>query len=331
MRSVRMLVCVVVAALVAAFTGRPALATFHFMQIEQVIGGVNGDTTAQAIQLRMRAFGQNFVSEARIVSWDANGQNPIVIIDFASNVPNGATGDRVLIVSPNFANYTNPDVVGDFTMTNLIPADRLAAGRLTFEEKVPNRILWSLAWGGDSYTGPNDGTRDNDSDGNFGPPFDGELPSQSLQALQFQGPANARSTSNQADYAVTAGAAVFTNNARNSFTVDDGTGGGITLTADGTCPGGGPIEVSWSGATPNGQVALLFALSQGSFVIPPGNPCAGTQLGLSGNQLQVGFQGSAGADGSRTVDSNAGAGACGGFLQLLDISTCGLSNVVQIQ
>ena len=110
-----------------------------------------------------------------------------------------------------------------------------------------------------------------------------------------------------------------------------GGSGGITLTADGTCPGGGPIEVSWSGATPNGQVALLFALSQGSFVIPPGNPCAGTQLGLSGNQLQVGFQGSAGADGSRTVDSNAGAGACGGFLQLLDISTCGLSNVVQIQ
>jgi hypothetical protein len=29
-----------------------ASAAFHFMQIEQVIGGVNGDTTAQAIQLR---------------------------------------------------------------------------------------------------------------------------------------------------------------------------------------------------------------------------------------------------------------------------------------
>ena len=33
----------------------PAHATFHFMQIEQVIGGVNGDSTAQAIQLRMRS------------------------------------------------------------------------------------------------------------------------------------------------------------------------------------------------------------------------------------------------------------------------------------
>ena len=36
----------------------PAVATFHLMQIEQVIGGVNGDTSAQAIQLRMRASTQ---------------------------------------------------------------------------------------------------------------------------------------------------------------------------------------------------------------------------------------------------------------------------------
>jgi hypothetical protein len=33
----------------------PALASYHFMQIEQVIGGVNGDSAAQAIQLRMRS------------------------------------------------------------------------------------------------------------------------------------------------------------------------------------------------------------------------------------------------------------------------------------
>ncbi len=39
----------------------PAQASFHLMQIEQVIGGVNGDTNAQAIQLRMRFAGQNLV------------------------------------------------------------------------------------------------------------------------------------------------------------------------------------------------------------------------------------------------------------------------------
>ena len=40
-----------------------AHATFHLMQIEQVIGGVNGDTSAQAIQLRMRFAGQTQVAE----------------------------------------------------------------------------------------------------------------------------------------------------------------------------------------------------------------------------------------------------------------------------
>ncbi len=52
---------------------RPAYASFHLMQIEQVIGGVGGDTTAQAIQLRMRTTFQNFVASARIRAWDAAG------------------------------------------------------------------------------------------------------------------------------------------------------------------------------------------------------------------------------------------------------------------
>ena len=49
-----------VAALASLAFALPAQATFHFMQIEQVIGGVNGDTTAQAVQLRMRFAGQNY-------------------------------------------------------------------------------------------------------------------------------------------------------------------------------------------------------------------------------------------------------------------------------
>src|SRR6266478_816038 len=53
----------------------PAYATFHMMQIEQVIGGVDGDTSAQAIQLRMRSAGENLVSQARLVAFDATGAN----------------------------------------------------------------------------------------------------------------------------------------------------------------------------------------------------------------------------------------------------------------
>ncbi len=122
-----------------------AYASFHFMQIEQVIGGVNGDTTAQAIQLRMRSSFQNFVASARIRAFDANGMNPITVINIGANVPNGGTGDRVLITSTNFDALTSPATTPDFTMTNLIPASYLAAGSLTFESDF-GTIYWRLSW-----------------------------------------------------------------------------------------------------------------------------------------------------------------------------------------
>lgn len=305
-----------------------ARATFHLMQIEQVMGGVNGDPTAQAIQLRMRAVGQNLVSGARLIAYDAQGLNPVLLVDMTTNVTNRALGTRVLVASASFVTLTNPTTVPDFTMTNLIPESYLAAGRLTFESDL-GEVIWSLSWGGSSYTGPTTGSILNDDNGTYGPAFGSALPSGSLQALKFNGSASAKSTTNAADYSVTAGAAVFTNNAGTSFTV---TGGGtpLTLTADGTCPAGGAIQVSWTGATPGGTIDLYFAKNLGSQTVPSG-PCAGTALSLGATAFQKPFSGGAGANGNRTVNSNAASSACGGFLQLVDLATCRTSNTALIQ
>ncbi|MBI4578887.1 MAG: hypothetical protein HY718_04240, partial [Planctomycetes bacterium] len=90
----------IVPALAALALGTaPALASFHLMEIEQVIGGVNGDTTKQAIQLRMRSLGQNLVSGSRLVAYDATGANPVTLITFPSNVASGASGARILVTS----------------------------------------------------------------------------------------------------------------------------------------------------------------------------------------------------------------------------------------
>src|SRR3989442_1882050 len=124
-----------------------AHATFHLMQIEQVIGSVNGDMTAQAVQLRMRATGQNFVSGGKLIAFDAAGLNPVTIIDVGSDVANGAVGDHVLIASANFPSHTRPTAVPDFTMTNLIPASYFAAGSLCWESDS-GTIYWRLSWGG---------------------------------------------------------------------------------------------------------------------------------------------------------------------------------------
>jgi hypothetical protein len=196
---------------------QPALASFHFMQIEQIIGGVNGDTTAQAIQLRMRTGSQNLVSQARLLAVNASGGSAVTLENMAANVPNGSSGARILLTTANFANYTNIPLINDFTM-DPIPTEYLAAGQVRFMDDF-STIYWSLSWGGAGYTGSTTGSFTNDANGDFGPPVAGPLPSTSLQALRFTGAASAASTTNLADYALTAGAAVFTNNAGTSFTV----------------------------------------------------------------------------------------------------------------
>ena len=195
-----------------------AHATFHEMQIEQVIVSVNGDTTAQAIQLRMRVAGQNFVSGGKLVVFDAAGLNPITVVDPTTNVANGAVGDHVLIASATFPGHTTPMAVPDFTMANLIPASYFAAGSLCWESNA-GVIMWRLSWGGAAYTGVCTGSTINDADGNFCPAFGGAIPSTCASALQFQGSATDLSTNNAADYLLIGSPIVFSNNARASFTV----------------------------------------------------------------------------------------------------------------
>ena len=66
----------ILGALILFACALPVHASFHLMQIEQVIGGVNGDTTAQAVQLRMRFAGQNFVAGTELIANAAAGNNP---------------------------------------------------------------------------------------------------------------------------------------------------------------------------------------------------------------------------------------------------------------
>lgn len=187
----------------------PARAAFHFMQIEQAVGGVQGDASQQAVQLRMRAGGQNQMQVTRLRVLDATGANPVLLIDFASPVPNAALGDRILIASTNFAARQGP--VPDFLMVNTIPPSYLAGGQLVFEEDSGG-VIYSLCWG--NYSGPSTGSPFNDDDGQYAPCEPGPLPSGSLTALRFTGSASALGTTNASDFALTPDAAVFTNNAR---------------------------------------------------------------------------------------------------------------------
>lgn len=260
----------------------PALASYHIMKIEQAIGGVAGDTSQQAIQLRLRAAGQNEVgtNQARLIVRDATGSNPVTLIVFPTDAAIGTQGSRILVASSAFAT-AQPTITADFTMTNTIPPSYLAAGRLTFEDNA-GTILWSLAWGGASYTGSNlgDPSHFNDADGNFGPPFASPLPSTTTQALRFttaDATGAALSTNNAADYGVSAGAASFTNNAGASGTVAGPQSDlSVTKTAipDPVAPSQ-PVTYSITVANSGPAVATSVLVSD---TLPPGS----TFMGASG-------------------------------------------------
>ena len=198
-----------------------AFATFHLMQVEQVIGAIDGNTSAQAIQLRMRSLGQNLVSGARVRAWDAAGANPVLVLDIAANVTISTAGSRVLLATAAFTTAmqaVTPGFAPDFTIANPIPASYLAAGRLTFESDL-GTIYWSLAWGGAAYTGSHTGAITNDVDGNFGPAFGQGLPTSGRQGVLFSGAASALSTTNAANYALSASPATVVRNNGTSYVI----------------------------------------------------------------------------------------------------------------
>lgn len=194
------------------------------MQIEEIIGGINGNTSAQAIQLRLRSSGQSLVSNAKLWAWDATGANRVLLLDIASNVSNSATGARILFTTSGF---NSTMIAGgattftpDFTLASNIPASYLQAGRITFEDDggsvaTPGTIYWSVSWGG-GYTGSNLGSTQNDADGNFGPAVGATLRTSTggiAAGFRFTGTATAPSTNNAADYQlVPASATVIRNN-----------------------------------------------------------------------------------------------------------------------
>jgi hypothetical protein len=100
-------------------------------------------------------------------------------------------------------------------------------------------------------------------------------------------------------------------------------GGGLSLDLTGNCPG--QINVSISGATPGGRVAIVYGNCGGQTTIPSG-PCAGTVLDVGGATL-LRFV-TADGNGNASTSGNAPQGACGRIcVQVIDTTDCETSNV----
>lgn len=87
---------------------------------------------------------------------------------------------------------------------------------------------------------------------------------------------------------------------------------------------GNLVTLTWANAPANTPLAIIYASSAGSFVIPNSFTCAGTQLGLSNQNIRLVRTVDSGPDGSGEIN---GQSANGGFVQMLVSSTCATSNV----
>ncbi len=106
---------------------------------------------------------------------------------------------------------------------------------------------------------------------------------------------------------------------------------GLNLRVRTSCPGGGPARFGWANASPDRTAVLLLSPQTGRVRIPNRYPCAGTELGLASTGLRIAWQGRNDAGGGRVLNATAPPGACGQFVQLLDVSTCNVSEVVPIE
>jgi hypothetical protein len=106
-------------------------------------------------------------------------------------------------------------------------------------------------------------------------------------------------------------------------------GGGAQMQLSASGAPGGVMSFDATGATPGATVAIIWSLSLGSYMVPNNFPCAGTELGL-GNPLGWALVG-ANAIGVANLTRFVPPGAAGRVhMQALDLSSCGLSNVISL-
>ncbi|HTO08430.1 MAG TPA: hypothetical protein VMR86_15395 [Myxococcota bacterium] len=193
------------------------------MEIEQIVGGVGGNTDAQAITLRMRSSFQNqVVGNAQLRAWDAAGTHPVTVATFTGTNPTDANACKeILLATSAMGGKTQPAVAPDFTMLAPIPATYLNAGSLTFEGAGGAIIYWRVVWGGAGYSGLTTLSTTNDPNGDVAPAFASALPSTGVQALRFSPTCGTPSQTSLADYAAVTAPVTLRKNSGTTFNVVD--------------------------------------------------------------------------------------------------------------
>lgn len=100
-----------------------------------------------------------------------------------------------------------------------------------------------------------------------------------------------------------------------------------SLKVAGDCPG--LLTMRVENATPEGQVGLIYGFREGNFIIPHGQPCAGSDLGIRNPVLAR--TATADRTGAAVFRAEVSAQACGRvYVEAIDLSTCQDTEVVLV-
>jgi hypothetical protein len=97
----------------------------------------------------------------------------------------------------------------------------------------------------------------------------------------------------------------------------------LTLNMTGSCPG--TIAVAITNGTPNGPMAVVRSNGTGAFTIPSG-PCSGVALGLGASGISLLATPNFNASGNKSASPTLGV--CNKYYQIVNLTTCEVSNVV---
>jgi hypothetical protein len=94
-----------------------------------------------------------------------------------------------------------------------------------------------------------------------------------------------------------------------------------------SCSAGGPIHMMWKDATPNGPVQVYPSAPNSPPSVMGTGPCGGTQLALTPSLTPPPVTTGNSGSGYFSVPT-VGAGVCGFKVQLVDLTTCAVSEVI---
>jgi len=156
-------IAVVFVALLAVLVPGPGHAVFHFANIDEIMSGVGGDTTAQYVEIRMLFSGQGHVAHSRLTAFSCDGSSHTVLLEVPNDVCPANTDGRWTMGTASWATATG--VTPDFTFPTSAAFGNAcgmicwgAPGGLappenppTWDAGMPNNYVDCVAYGG--YTG----------------------------------------------------------------------------------------------------------------------------------------------------------------------------------